>query len=59
VVTRNVTEAMVAPMGVSGICVWREPGVRRSVLCCCVWQESGLSRRENIFKFNLVYKDTL
>jgi hypothetical protein len=29
--------------------VWRESGVRRSVLCWCVWQESGFSRREDVF----------
>jgi hypothetical protein len=33
-------------------------GVRRSVLCRCVWQESGFSRREDVFTFNLSYRDT-
>jgi hypothetical protein len=50
-------EAMVAPMvGAGGVCVWRECGVRRSVLCWCVWQESGFSRREDVFAFILLYK---
>jgi hypothetical protein len=57
---RNTNEAMVAPMvGSGGICVWRESGVRRSVLCWCVWQESDFSRREDVFTFNLVYKEIL
>jgi hypothetical protein len=47
----------VAPVvGSSVVCVWRESGVRRSVLCWCVWQESGLSRCEDVFTFNLFYK---
>jgi hypothetical protein len=33
-VARNANEAMVALMvGSGGVCVWRESGVRRSVLC--------------------------
>jgi hypothetical protein len=37
VAARNANEAMVAPMaGSCGVCVWREPAVRRSVLCWCV-----------------------
>jgi hypothetical protein len=57
VAARYAKEAMVAPMvGYGGVCVWREPGVRRSVLCWCVWQESGFSRRENVFTFNLLKK---
>jgi hypothetical protein len=48
----------VAPMvGSGGVCVWRESGVRRSVLCWCVWQESGFSRREDVFTFNLLHKE--
>jgi hypothetical protein len=42
-----------------GVCVWRESGVRRSVLCWRVWQESGFSRSEDVFRFNLVYEDIL
>jgi hypothetical protein len=49
-VAGNVNEAMV---GSGGVCVWRESGDRRSVLCWCVWQESGFSRREDFFTFNL------
>jgi hypothetical protein len=57
-VGRNADEAMVMPMVRSGgICVWRESGVRGSVLCWCVWDESGFSRREDVFKFNLVEKE--
>jgi hypothetical protein len=53
-VARNANETIVAPVvGSGGVCVW-ECGVRRSVLCWCVWQESGLSRREDVFTFNLV-----
>jgi hypothetical protein len=40
-----------------GVRVWRESGVRRSVLCWCVWQESGFSRCEDVLTFNLVCKD--
>jgi hypothetical protein len=33
-VARNANEAMVTPVvGSGGVCVWRESGVRRSVLC--------------------------
>jgi hypothetical protein len=32
-------------------------GVRMSVLFWCFWQESGFSRREDVFTFNLVYKE--
>jgi hypothetical protein len=42
-------------MEVFGVaCIWRESGDRRSVLSWCVWQESGFSRREDVFKFNLL-----
>jgi hypothetical protein len=54
-VVRNANEALVAPtVGSGGVYVWRESGVRRSVLCLCIWQESGFSRREDAFTFNLV-----
>jgi hypothetical protein len=46
-------------VGCGGVCVWRESGVRLSVLCWCVWQESGFSRREDVFIFTLVYKDII
>jgi hypothetical protein len=46
---------MVAPMVRSGgVYVWRESGVRRSVLCWCVWQESGFRCREDVLTFNSV-----
>jgi hypothetical protein len=55
---RNANEALVARMvGSGGVCVWRESGVRRSVLCWCVWQESGFSRREDVSTINLLYKE--
>jgi hypothetical protein len=45
----------VAPMvGCGGVCVWRESGVRRSVLCWC--EGSGVSSRADVLTFNLVYK---
>jgi hypothetical protein len=36
---------------------WSLSGVRRSVLCFCVWKETGFSRREDVFTFNLLYKE--
>jgi hypothetical protein len=36
--------------------VWRESGVRQSVLSWCVWQESGFRRRQDVFTFNLLKK---
>jgi hypothetical protein len=39
--------------------VWTLESGGRSVLCWCVCQESGFSRREDVFAFNLGYKDTL
>jgi hypothetical protein len=49
-VARNANEAVMAPMvGYGGVCVWREPGVRRSVLFWCVWQECGFGRLEDVF----------
>jgi hypothetical protein len=57
---RNVNEAMAAPMvGSGGVCVWRESGVRRSVLCWCAGQESGFSHREDVVTFNLLDKEML
>jgi hypothetical protein len=57
-VARNTNEAMeVHMMGSGGVCVWRESGVRRSVFCWCVWRESGFNRREDVFAFNLLYKE--
>jgi hypothetical protein len=59
-VARNADEAVAAPVvGSGGVCVWRESEVRRSVLCWCVWQESGFGRLEDVFTFNLLYKDIL
>jgi hypothetical protein len=40
-----------------GICIWWASGVRRLV-CIGVWQESGFSKSKDIFKFDLVYKDS-
>jgi hypothetical protein len=34
--------------------VWRESGVRLSVLSWCVWQERGFSRREDVITFNFL-----
>jgi hypothetical protein len=49
VVVTNANEAIVAPMvGSGGDCVWRECGVRLSVLCWCVLQESGFSRHGDV-----------
>jgi hypothetical protein len=53
--SKTENEAMAAPVVVSG---WSlQSGVRRSVLCFCVWKESGFSRREDVFTFNLLYKE--
>jgi hypothetical protein len=55
-VVRNANEAVAARVaGSGGIYVWRESGVRGSVLCWCVLEESRFSRREDVFTFNLVY----
>jgi hypothetical protein len=54
--SKKCNEAMV---GSGGVCVWRESGVRRSVLCWCIWQESGFSRREDIFAFDLLHLEIL
>jgi hypothetical protein len=56
VVVRNANVAIVAPeVGSCGVCVRRESGDRRSVLCWCVWQECGFGRREDVFTFNAIY----
>jgi hypothetical protein len=44
-------------VGSDGVCVWRESGVRRSVLCWRVWQESGFSRREDVFTLKSIYME--
>jgi hypothetical protein len=60
VVAAMANEAMVAPVvGSGGVCIRRESGVRRSVLCWCVWQESCFSRCEDVFTFNFVCKEIL
>jgi hypothetical protein len=46
-------------VGFGRICFRRQSGVRLSVLCRCVWQESGFSCREDVFTFNLVYKEII
>jgi hypothetical protein len=52
--SKDFEQTMVMPMVESGgVCVLRESGVRRSVLCWCVSQESGFSHREDVFTFNL------
>jgi hypothetical protein len=49
-VTRNSNEAMVAPaVGSGGVCILRESGIRRSVLCWFFWQESGFGNGEYVF----------
>jgi hypothetical protein len=54
---RNASVIVMAPVvGSDGVCVWRESGVKWSVLCWCVWQESGFSRREDVVTFNLLKK---
>jgi hypothetical protein len=56
----NEAMAMVMPMvGIGGICVWLESGVRQSVLCWCIWQESGVSHHEDVFTFNLLHNEIL
>jgi hypothetical protein len=44
-VAKNANETMVVPM--VGSCR------------VCVWQKSGISRREDVFKLNLLYKEIL
>jgi hypothetical protein len=51
---------MVAPVvGSGGVCVWQESVVRLPVLRLRVWQESGFSQCEDVFTFNLLYKEIL
>jgi hypothetical protein len=50
--SKKCKEGMV---GSDGVWVWRESGVRLSVLCLCVWQESGFSRSEDVSTFDLTY----
>jgi hypothetical protein len=59
-VARNANLAEMTSKVWSGrICVWRESGVRRYVLCWCVRQESDFICHEDVFTFNLVYKELL
>jgi hypothetical protein len=51
---RNANDAVVA---FGKVCVCRDSGVRRSVLCSFVLQESVFSRLQDIFTFSLPYKD--
>lgn len=49
-----------APMvGSEEVCVWRESGVSRWVLCWCAHQPSDVSRREDISTCNFVPEDIL
>jgi hypothetical protein len=43
--------------GSSGVCIWQESGVVRSVLCWRLCQKSGSSCREGIFTCNLFQKE--
>jgi hypothetical protein len=57
-VARIANEAMVVPvMGCGKVCIWQESGVRWLVLCWCFLQESGFSHREDVFTFNLFFKE--
>jgi hypothetical protein len=60
-VATNANEVLIAPMvRYSGVCVWWEFGVRRSILFWWFWQKSGVSRREDvlilIYLVNKCYK---
>jgi hypothetical protein len=46
-------------VGSEGVWVWRESGVRRSVLCWCICHESSFNRREDVFIIDLFFKDIL
>jgi hypothetical protein len=60
VVARNANEAMVVLVVASGgVSLRRESAVKLWVLCYCAWQESGFNRRENVFTFNLLLKETV
>jgi hypothetical protein len=51
--------AEVAPVvGSGGVCVSQESG-SGGLLCWRFWQKSGFSRGEDVFEFNLFYKDIL
>jgi hypothetical protein len=56
-VARKATEAMMADLTESAFGGYSE--VKRSVLYWCIWPESGFGRREEIFAFNLFFKDIL
>jgi hypothetical protein len=59
-VARNANDFIVVHMVRSdGIYVWREFGVRLSVMCWGVWDELGLIRGQKVFTFNLRYKEML
>jgi hypothetical protein len=54
-VARNVNEAVVALNRRSGeIYIWEDSGFSQSV-----WEESGFSHHEDVFTFNLIYKEIL
>jgi hypothetical protein len=54
---RSANEAIVDPMvGSAGVYVWREYGVRWSVLRWFVWWESGSSLCEGVFTLNPLKK---
>lgn len=52
---------MVTRMAGSGeVYIWRDSDVTRSVFVWCFWNESVFfSHRDDIFTFNLVYKEML
>jgi hypothetical protein len=59
-VARNVKVAMVMVVVVlmvlsGGVCIWRQSGVRRSILCWFVWLEPRLNRLGHVFAFNLLH----
>jgi hypothetical protein len=55
--SKNENEIMMTlVVGSGGICGWREPGVRQSILSLYVWQESLFGRRKDVFTFNLLFK---
>jgi len=53
-VARNANEDTIEPIvGSGGVCVWRQYGVGRPVLCRYVWHKSGFNCHEDVFTFNL------
>jgi hypothetical protein len=52
-VARNANKTVAVS---DGDCIWRESGVRRSVLSWCFSHESGFSRREDVFYIDLINK---